>query len=162
VKSPIVRELRTAPRYSVSLPVCITWRSPGNPQRSLNAVTRDISTRGMFVVAEAAPPEGDLLEFEIDMALEQEAPLVLVRGEGRVVRTVRVAQQPSGFAVENVWFRLCDPERGDALPNDLAMSSAAPQPPFGAERNSRYRGLSVVPSPLKNDSQGNPKQGEMK
>ena len=163
MKSSIVRELRTVPRYSVSLPVCITWRPPGDAQPPLNAMTRDISTRGMYVVADICPAHGDLLEFEIDMALDEETPLVLVRGEGRVVRAERAADQPSGFAVENVWFRLCEPEQGQALPIDFsALASAASRSPLSTARVIRHGGLQVVPPPAKNGSRQDPDRGVSK
>jgi hypothetical protein len=163
VKSSIVREMRSVPRYSVNLPVCVTWRPPGDAQPPLNAITRDISTRGMYVVADAAPAHGDLLEFEIDMALDEATPLVLVRGEGRVVRAERDAEQPSGFAVENVWFRLCEPEQGQALPIDFsALASAVSRSPVGTGRTARNRGLTLVRPPAKDSSDPNSDRGVSK
>jgi hypothetical protein len=159
VKSPIVRELRAVPRYSVSLPVCVTWRAPGAPHPLLNAMTRDISTRGMFVVADVEPAAGELLEFEIDMALDESTPLVVVQGEGRVVRTERPSEQSAGFAVHNVWFRLSEPEQGQALPLDFqTLAAAAVRPPRGAGKTARNRGLMIVPRQVATDSD----QGESK
>jgi PilZ domain len=155
----VVRELRAVQRYSVSLPVCVTWRAPGAPHSSLNALTRDISTRGMFVVTDAEPPEGDLLEFEINLALDEATPLVVVRGEGRVVRTERLSEQPAGFAVHNVWFRLGEPEQGQALPLDRRAPAVASVPPsLDAGKTARRRGLSIVPPQIHTDSD----QGESK
>jgi PilZ domain len=156
VKDSVVRELRAVQRYSVNLPVCVTWRVPDSPQAPLNCVTRDISTRGMFVVADAEPAEGALLEFEIDLALDEATPLVVVRGEGRVVRTQRsserVPEHPAGFAVHNVWFRLGEPEQGQALPADLQTLAAAARPPVSTRKDGRHRGLVVVPPQVKTDS----------
>jgi hypothetical protein len=137
----------------------VTWRAPGVPQASLNCFTRDISTRGMFVIADAAPAAGALLEFEIDLALDEVTPLVVVHGEGRVVRTQRssglVPEHPAGFAVHNVWFRLREPEQGQALPADSpAVAAVAGRPPVNLRRNVRHRGLAIVPPQAKTDSQG--------
>jgi hypothetical protein len=117
----------------------------------------------MYVVADVAPAQGDLLEFEIDMALDEETPLVLVRGEGRVVRSERNAKNEFGFAVENVWFRLCEPEQGQALPIDFrALASAASRSPLKTIGHTRFRGLTVVPPPAKNGSNPNPGRGVSK
>ena len=73
----------------------------------------------MFVLSDIEPANGELLEFEIDLALDDETPLVLVRGEGRVIRAERSLDQPAGFAVQNVWFRLCEADQGQAIPLTL-------------------------------------------
>ena len=157
MKDSTVRELRAVQRYSVSLPVSLTCRTGSAPNSSLNGFTRDISTRGMFVVSDAEPAEGELFEFEIDLALDEETPLVLVQGEGRVVRTERPSEQPAGFAVHNVWFRLCEPAQGQALPLDPQTLAAAMRPPISIAKPSR-RGLAVVPPRIKTGSD----QGESK
>jgi hypothetical protein len=159
VKKSAVRELRAVQRYSVRLPVCVSWRAAGFPQGPLNCFTRDISTRGMFVVADAEPVAGALIEFEIDLALDEATPLVVVHGEGRVVRTQRssdlVPEHPAGFAVHNVWFRLREPEQGQALPADSpTVAAAAVRPPVNLRRNGRRRGLAIVPPQAKTDLQG--------
>jgi hypothetical protein len=166
VKSPIVRELRAVPRYSVSLPVCVTWRDPVAQHPLLNALTRDISTRGMFIIADANPAEGELLEFEIDMALDEETPLVVVQGAGRVVRTERPSRQSAGFAVHNLWFRLREPAQGQAMPLDFqALANPAVQPPLSVGQAVHRRGLAIVPrqvKQVKTDSNPDSDQGESK
>lgn len=162
MKDSAIRELRAVQRYSVSLPVSVTWRAAGSSQATLNYFTRDISTRGMFVIADAEPADGALLEFEIDLALDEATPLVVVQGEGRVVRTQRsselVPEHPSGFAVHNVWFRLREPEQGQALPADLRAFAAAMRPSTGIRTSDRHRGLAIVPPQGSKDSD----QGESK
>jgi hypothetical protein len=81
----------------------------------------------MFVLAPTGPHQGELLEFEIDMALDEFSPLMLVQGEGRVVRVERPApaSQFTGFAVHNVWFKLREPEVGEALPAGSRVQTAA-------------------------------------
>jgi hypothetical protein len=153
VKSSVIRELRAVQRYSINLPVCVTWHSAGVPPSSLNGFTRDISTRGMFVLADAEPAAGALLEFEIDLALDEVTPLVVVQGKGRVVRTQRASgsgpEQRAGFAVHNVWFRLREPEEGQALPADAPV--LAPKP---ARSRDRHSGLTVVRQRAKTGLQG--------
>lgn len=147
MKESVIRELRAVPRYSVSLPVCINFRAPDAHPSPLNALTRDISTRGMFVLADARPAHGEVLEFEVDLALDEVTPLVVVQGEGRVVRTERAAHEPSGFAVHNLWFRVREPGQGQALPLDAQTPAAASaRAPINLRKASRHRGLAVVPA----------------
>ena len=163
MKNSIAHELRSVQRYSASLPVCLTWRGPNALHPPLNALTRDISTRGMFVIADAEPAEGELLEFEIDLALDEDTPLVVVRGEGRVVRIERSSSQPYGFAVHNVWFQLCEPEQAQTLPLDSrTLATAAVQSPRAPGKTSRNHGLTIVPRQVVADSNQDPDQKELK
>ena len=118
MKSPVVRELRAVERFTVKLPVQLSWRAEGLPDRQVRGFTKDISTRGMFVLARTRPRQGELLDFAIEMALDEFSPLMLVEGEGLVVRVERPApaSRLAGFAVHNLWFRLREPETGKALP----------------------------------------------
>jgi hypothetical protein len=107
----------------------------------------------MFVEADADPAEGARLEFEIDLALDEATPLVVIQGEGRVVRAQRSGEsgtgQPAGFAVHNVWFRMREPEQGQALPADLTFLGAAPKP-----SRVRHTGLTIVAPQTKTNSRG--------
>jgi hypothetical protein len=151
VKKSVIREMRAVPRYNVQLPVSVSWREPGAVRPPLNALTRDISTRGMFVISDLEPAEGTLLEFEIDMAWDEQTPLVVVRGAGRVVRTEPPMDRPGGFAVHNVWFQLGEPEQAQALPFVTSVPSVSPvHSLFGSPSSKRHRGLAVVRRSAKN------------
>jgi hypothetical protein len=156
VKPSLVRELRSVQRYSVHLPVCVNWRLPQRSDHPLHSYTRDISTRGMFVVADYEPALGELLSFEIDLALDEQTPLVLVRGEGFVVRNECSPSREPGFAVRNTWFRLCDPQEDCSLPVDFqslaTTASAALSQGSAPSRPGRHRGLAVVPPKIQSDS----------
>jgi hypothetical protein len=145
VKSPIVRELRAVERFTISLPVHLNWPAAG---RSVQGFTRDISTRGMFVTADFGPAQGELLEFEIDLALDEFTPLMLVGGEGRVVRVEgpSPAAQSFGFAVHNLWFKLREPEEGEVLARDMQASAGGVAGLMASVRKrDRRRQLSIVP-----------------
>ena len=118
MKKAVVRELRAVQRFAVTLPVRLSWQSAGQPGRQVQGLTRDISTRGMLVLARTGPRQGDLLEFEIEMALDDSSPQMLVHGEGRVLRIERPAIDSwfTGFAVHNLWFRMREPKPGGARP----------------------------------------------
>jgi hypothetical protein len=147
VKRPVVRELRAVPRYNVQLPDLVTWREAEAPHSPFHTFTRDISTRGMFIFSDLQPDAGSVLEFEIDMAWDEQTPLVVVRGAGRVVRTERPLHGPGGFAVHNLWFRIGEPEQGRALEElDGSAPFAGPIASlFAGPRSTRHRGLKVVP-----------------
>jgi len=150
VKISTVRDLRAVERFAVNLPVVLNWRAAGRPDRSIRGVTRDISTRGMFVLADTRPFQGELLDFEIDLAFDESSPLVLVEGEGRVVRVEgqsTPAAHRSGFAVHNLWFKLREPEEGQAI------APAIPTRPAAKARGQvGPRRLSIVPAKHKPDS----------
>lgn len=140
-----VRELRAVERFTISLPVLLSWRAAG---RSVRGFTRDISTRGMFVEADTEPSQGELLEFEIDLAFDEFTPLMLVEGEGRVVRVERpfLSAQPSGFAMRNVWFKLREPEQGQALtPTAQPRPARVARPAAKDRERDLRRRLALVP-----------------
>jgi hypothetical protein len=128
VKNSIVRELRAVERFEVSLPVHLSWRVVGRTDQQVQGSTKNISTRGMFVLAPLGPRPGQLLEFEIDMAVDEASPLVLVQGEGEVVRVdpSTKASPLTGFAVRNRWFKLREPEQGQVLLREALRPRGAP------------------------------------
>ena len=157
MKSSVVRELRAVQRFAVNLPVQMSWRAPGQADRPVRGLTRDISTRGMFVQSDAGPSQGQLLEFEIDLALDEFTPLVQVEGEGRVVRVEcqPPAARSSGFAVHNLWFKLREPEEGQALPVEIQLrdGKVARAAGGGAAKTRPRRRLQIVPPNGKRNSE---------
>jgi hypothetical protein len=139
--------MRAVPRHNVQLPVRVTWREADAFRPSLNSLTRDISTRGMFIIADLEPSEGALLEFEIDMAEAEDTqtPLPIVRGAGRVVRTERPVNGRGGFAVHNLWFQLSEPEKWQELPFASSMQSVPSKAHLLNSRNLTPRRVTVVP-----------------
>jgi hypothetical protein len=111
------REFRAVERFAVRLPVFLNWRGAEEQECRAEGFTRDISTRGMFVVTNNVPPEGRVLQFEIDLAFDEGAPLTQVEGQGRVVRVERASSNSVaiGLAVSNIWFKLRAPQDGQAL-----------------------------------------------
>jgi PilZ domain len=143
MKTSVLRELRAVQRFEIELPVVLISRS-GKDVRTSEALTRDISTRGMFVLSHSAFAEGEIVEFEIDLAWDEMTPLVLVKGDGRVVRIEKdSASQQSGFAVQNLWFKLHDAEAGEATAWQR-LGSAFSQVPIPATQ-AKPRRLNIVP-----------------
>ncbi len=83
-----VIELRKARRYRLSAPALFEWAPPhgGDPQGG-QGVTRDINPSGVYVVTDALPPIGALLQLEILLPkLEDPGVGMSLAGEGVVLR----------------------------------------------------------------------------
>jgi hypothetical protein len=102
-------DLRKARRYAMSATVSFYWdRGDGILQEGQGA-TRDVSSRGVFVVTDAAPRVGGQLELELYFKSPgRESKLVRFRGEGKVIRAVKKGGE-SGFAAE-VLFQAVSPD----------------------------------------------------
>jgi hypothetical protein len=118
LKKSIVRELRAAERFAVRVPVHMKWQSMDQRARQGRGLTRDISTRGMYVFARSGPAKGRRLQFEMELSLSESLPPVRFEGTGQVVRIERPAfkSQRTGFAVVNLGFRLREAEKNRATP----------------------------------------------
>jgi PilZ domain len=75
-------------RFNLQAPVQFTWRLPGSGVASEDGRTRDISVRGVFVLASTCPPEGSVLRMRVslpgwpgDSSLEMQADATVVRVE---------------------------------------------------------------------------------
>ena len=93
-------DLRRAKRYVVNAGVCFCW-DPGNGAlREGRGTTLDISSRGVFVIADVVPQTGVQLELDIDLrSLTPEWKTLRFHGEGKVVRIIEKGPD-SGFAAE--------------------------------------------------------------
>jgi PilZ domain len=95
--TPATYEKRAAPRYRLSLPVLVRW-SEGETHLC-GGFTRDVSTRGAFVLCSEKLPLDTTVEIEILLPTSGKLPGMTVRTTGRVVRTY-VENEGAGFAVE--------------------------------------------------------------
>jgi hypothetical protein len=109
----------------------------------------------MFVLSKAPTVDGQIINFEIDLAWDDVTPLVLVKGEGRVVRIEHDSQseRATGFAVQNLWFKLREPEEGEAISAD-ALTTFLSAPQASAASSKPHRGLSIVPKAGELDRKG--------
>ena len=109
-----VQEFRKANRYQLSAPVLFTWqRSDGKFQAS-EGVTRDISMRGIFVLAAEVPEVGAYIEVDAHLpALSGRGRTVKLHGGGRVLRVEKQLRPVGGFAAE-VFFQ-SEPESVDTV-----------------------------------------------
>lgn len=104
--SDVLRELRAAERFQLRLPVNFSWPLRGQQTQTGEGLTRDISSRGLFVSARNGPRIGASLRFEFNLAPDDLSSAVQVEGKGQVVRVEHgpLKQRITGFAVRNLSF----------------------------------------------------------
>ena len=86
-------------RYPLRVRVTCRWKNGDGLRCSCIGLTRDISTRGLYVFAADPPPPGTTVKLEILLPQPEEGTRVLcLRAEGHVARSERNSAS-SGFAV---------------------------------------------------------------
>jgi hypothetical protein len=104
-------ELRAALRYALSANVLFSFEGCAKGE----GVTRDMSTKGLFVYSKVLPPENASLRLEVSFQpLLQGCGPVRIGVRGRVVRVETGKAKPfrSGFAVSSESTNLLDSENG--------------------------------------------------
>jgi hypothetical protein len=96
IRQPVRLERRAGQRFEVNLPLVVQFDG-----RAFPGFTRDVSGRGIFFYAEAALPEGAVVEVTFTMPSEITlAESMRVRCRGRVLRTSGAeAGRKKGIAV---------------------------------------------------------------
>jgi hypothetical protein len=94
-------ELRKTKRYLLSAPASFRWESSeGIPQKG-EGTTRDISTKGVFVLSKLGPHPGADIEVDVYLPSLSGRPRSLqLHGEGKVIRNVNSGAPETGFAAE--------------------------------------------------------------
>jgi len=107
------RQAREGARYALSLPVAFAWKDDKNAWQRGAGLTRDISTRGAFILVPEPPPSGATLEIEAYLPWGPDSLPACIFGKGRVVRAEPWRDAHArGFAVDAVRFVL---RRGEHL-----------------------------------------------
>ncbi len=104
-----VMEHRRVARCSLRLPVRFSWRGTGPCRWHGLGFTVNISSEGLYVVAQGRPRAGSKVRFEVLLpSFDGEPPSIRMQGGGRVVRIERIPSTLSewGFAVESQCFSL--------------------------------------------------------
>jgi len=97
-------ELRKAARYRVSAPAFYCWRRADGTLQEAQGISRDISDRGVFVLAKDLPPLGMHVELQVRLpAVPGTSRSAQLHGEGTVVRTSGRGARESGFAAAAVF-----------------------------------------------------------
>jgi hypothetical protein len=110
VGPPLTRELLSVERLALAVDVKLAWKIRGQLRRQERGVTRNISSRGMFVVTRRPPPRRTLVRFEFSLKPAAGTKPIRVQGEGQVVRVKQTETNAmqTGFALVNQWFKLND------------------------------------------------------
>jgi hypothetical protein len=95
MSEPVCLERRAGQRFAVNLPLAVQFEG-----RTFPGFTQDVSGRGIFFCAEAALPEGAVVELTFTMPSEITlAESMRVRCRGRVLRTSGETGPQKGTAV---------------------------------------------------------------
>lgn len=98
-------ELRNAIRYRFTVPVAFRWTGPKAHVLKGEGVTRDVSTRGAFIVTPNHPPAGATLRLEIQF--DRTNHNLKLISEGLVMRVEHGSLTgEDGFAFETRAFEL--------------------------------------------------------
>src|SRR5580700_2623507 len=103
------KELRNQLRFELQVPVEIEWQSNTGKQKA-RGFTRDISSKGVFLICEPEIPLGSYIHLTIFLRTDGLGPKVtldVVAKGCRVVKTVAKGET-SGLAVQNYRFKLND------------------------------------------------------
>ena len=97
-------ELRKATRYRLHAPAFYCWESADGTLQEAQGITRDISDRGVFILAKQLPPVGVRVEVDVYLpAVSAAARSAQLHGEGAVLRTSEAQAKESGFAAAVVF-----------------------------------------------------------
>jgi hypothetical protein len=88
-------------RYPLDAPVTFLWRDERGNHHEGRGRARDISLGGLFVMTEVCPPLEVSVHVELQLPrLHNEAPALVVQGDGQVIRveSQEASSMGSGFA----------------------------------------------------------------
>ena len=103
-------ERREHTRYGVRAPVDFEWIDRGVSHRG-QGLTRDISSKGMFIISDAEPPESSDVQVEVSFPADDKMPTNLrLSSKSLVVRVERPksTNEVRGFAILHRSYRLHD------------------------------------------------------
>lgn len=108
-------DLRKLLRVPVAVSAVVSWADPTGRLQRTSAVTKDMSSKGMFLFSDSPPPVGSSIQLEIPLPLLRYAETsVRVKADAKVVRIQPPLQGEedlsSGFAVITRKFTLHDQE----------------------------------------------------
>ena len=75
-------------RYEIAARASYRWHDAHGAQKTSSGFTRDVSTRGAFVISEECPTAGAAIEIEVDIqGASAQAQAFRIRAAGTVLRT---------------------------------------------------------------------------
>jgi hypothetical protein len=141
-----VLERRGAMRFRLRLPVVFSWRDARDAVQGSEGYSRDLSSRGIYVQSELAPPAGASVEMYVLLPQpEYQIHPAELHTQGRVVRIEGppASSQPFGFAAMNHTIMLRDSHAHavSKADDDVAENAgtAERKSKLGARRTNRAR-----------------------
>ena len=95
--TPATHEKRVVPRYRLNLPILVRWHN--GETYTCGGFTRDVSTKGVFVLCSEKLPLNTTVEIEILLPTSGKIPGRALKSTGRVVRTYD-ENEGEGIALE--------------------------------------------------------------
>lgn len=112
------RDLRKAIRYQLAVKVSFYWRDPDRCLHETHGVTRNISSNGVLIAADACPLPGEIIDVAILLPRSQGAGNGMrVLGRGAVLRV-----DPGLSGSHERVFAVCahwHPQMRGTCPNDV-------------------------------------------
>src|ERR1700690_2059300 len=99
-----VRNQRLAARYELRARVEFCWIDEQGASRHAGGMTRDISTKGSYILGSGSPPKGTAIAMNIEIPVSGTTVRMLrVQAEGHVVRVEQPGNNGTGggFSVQN-------------------------------------------------------------
>lgn len=97
---------RVAERYTVNLFTVFSWVSGERQAKAAEGITRDVSSLGLYIMANTVPPLASQMWFEIRLPeVGRKSPELRICGEGEVCR-VEMSDDANGFAVHSKKLRV--------------------------------------------------------
>lgn len=97
---------RVVERYTVNLFTVFSWITGGRQTQAAEGITRDVSSFGLYIMANTVPPLDSQMWFEIRLPeIGTRSPELRICGEGEVCR-VEKSEDASGFAVQSKKLRV--------------------------------------------------------
>jgi hypothetical protein len=117
---------RTEVRYQLGARVVFSWEGPEQERFQGEGVTRDISTKGAFILTQSCPPPQAAVQMLLFLPpFHGTVATARIRAEAQVLRVEQAppSEQQSGFAVDSPGFSFSsgdepDSESGSSLARD--------------------------------------------
>jgi hypothetical protein len=103
------KDLRAAVRYALEARVVFSWTDERGVSQKGIGWTRDISPKGVYVVATGCPPRSAAVALSVQLpASEQQSRTMSLETQGRVLRVdYRREGGGSGFSVQHERVSMC-------------------------------------------------------
>ena len=99
IQPRLTMDRRSHLRFDLRAPVAYTWKDKEGIRQDSSGITRDVSEKGVFIIAHSTPPMGASIRFEVSF-LYRDHSQIRMRARGRVLRVESngEAKTEHGFA----------------------------------------------------------------